>query len=105
MGVVAAIKRKRRVPGTEKKTVTQVTFDNSYAAGGEPLTAAQLGLKKVKEAHCDIVHGSEAEGIASSAFYDVATGLIHLQNTKTGKEVVAAVDCSHVIVSVTAYGH
>lgn len=106
MGVVATIIKKRRIPGTEKKTVTNVAFDNSYQAEGEPLTAAQLDLKKVSvgSSVCQVTHGSEAEGVGSSAWYDEAAGKIHLLNSKTGKEVVGAVDCSHVVVRVTAYG-
>lgn len=104
MGVVVTIKSKRRVVGTQKKVVAQVAFDNSYQAEGEPLTALQLDLRKVQDSHCEIVHGSEAEGIGSSAHYDAATGKIHLQNTKTGKEVVGAADCSHVVAQITAYG-
>lgn len=104
MGVVASIQSKRRVP-TEKRTITDVTFDNSYQAEGEPLTAAQLGLKVVKSAICNVIHGSEAEGVGSSAWYDVANSKLRLLNSKTGKEVVGAVDCQHVVVRVTAFGH
>lgn len=104
MGVVASIIKKRRVPGTEKRTITKVVFDNSYEAGGEPLTAAQLGLKVVKSAICQVIHGSEAEG-SPTAFYTPATSKIHLIGSKTGKEVAGAVDCSKVEVEVTAYGH
>lgn len=105
MGVSVVIKRKRRVVGSQKKVVAEVTFDNSYAENGEPLTAAQLGLKKVNESTSELVHGSEAEGIGSAAHYEAAAGKIHLFNSKTGKEVVGAADCSHVVVQVTAYGH
>lgn len=103
MGVVATILKKRRVPGTEKKTITKIVFDNSYQAEGEPCPAAQLGLKKVNSAFCQVIHGSEAEG-SPTAFYTPATGKIHLIGSKTGKEVAGAVDCSKVEVEVTAYG-
>ena len=104
MGVVAASVKKRRVPGSEKRTITKVTFDNSYAEGGEALTAAQLGLKKVKSALCQVIHGSEAEG-SPTAWYEPSTSKIHLIGSKTGKEVAGAVDCSKVVVEVTAYGY
>lgn len=104
MGVATEEIQKRRVPGSQKETITKVTFDNSYEAGGEPLAAAKLGLKTVKSAICVLIHGSEAEGVGSSAWYDAAAGKIHLQNAKTGKEVAGAVDCSHVVVEVHAKG-
>lgn len=105
MGVSVVIKRKRRVVGSQKKVVAEVTFDNSYTAEGEALTAAQLALKKVTESVSELVHGSEVEGIGSAVHYEAAAGKIHLLNSKTGKEVVGAADCSKVVVQVTAYGH
>jgi hypothetical protein len=104
MGVATARTQKARVPGTERRTVTKVTFDNSYEANGEPLPAAKLGLQHVDFAICTVIHGSEAEGVGTGASYEAATGKIHLLNSKTGKEVVAAVDCSHVVVEVVAFG-
>jgi hypothetical protein len=103
MGVAVSVTSKRRVP-SEKRSITDVTFDNSYQAEGEPLTAAQLGLKKVRSAICQVIHGSEAEG-SPTAWYDVANSKIRLINSKTGKEVVGAVDCSKVVVRVTALGY
>lgn len=103
MGVAASIGSKRRVP-SEKRTITDVTFDNSYQENGEPLTAAQLGLKKVRSAICQVIHGSEAEG-SPTAWYDPTTSKIHLIGSKTGKEVAGAVDCSKVVVRVTALGY
>lgn len=104
MGVVAASVKKRRVPGSEKRTITKVTFDNAYLENGEPLTAKQLGLKKVKSAFCQVIHGSEAEG-SPTAWYDVAGAKIRLISSKTGKEVAGAADMSKVVVEVTAYGY
>lgn len=104
MGVAIARNQKARVPGAEKRTVTKVTFDNAYQENGEPLTAAQLGLRHVDFATCNVTHGSEAEG-SPTAWYEPAVGKIHLISPKTGKEVAGAVDCSHVVVEVVAFGH
>ena len=37
-----------RVEGNKKVKVRDVTFDSSYATGGESLTAADVGLKKIE---------------------------------------------------------
>lgn len=103
MGVATARSQKARVPGSERRTITKVTFDNSYQENGEALTAAQLGLKKVDFAICSVIHGSEAEG-SPTAWYEPSKGLIHLIGSKTGKEVASAVDCSKVVVEVVAFG-
>lgn len=35
------------VSGNKKVRVYDITFDSSYPAGGEPLTASDVGLKKI----------------------------------------------------------
>lgn len=105
MPVTLSTVQTARPPGAERRTVTTVTLDNSYAEGGEPLTQAQLGLKKVLFADCQLLNGTEIEATpAAAAYYTPATEKIHLVNGKTSKEMVAAVDCSKVVVQVTAYG-
>lgn len=37
----------RTVFGNKRAVVAEITFDSSYPTGGEPLTAAQLGLASV----------------------------------------------------------
>jgi hypothetical protein len=104
MGVVVARTKKARVPGAERRTVTDVTFDNSYAEGGEPLTAEQLGLNSVDVAVCSLIHGSEStELLAGAAWY--SGGKLHLLDVKTGKEVASTKDMSKVVVQVVAFGH
>jgi hypothetical protein len=41
---VAVVETKRGVPGDTRELFANVTFDSTYPAGGEPLTAAQLGF-------------------------------------------------------------
>lgn len=83
--------------------LSEVTFDNSYASGGEPLTAAELGLQAVDFANCDIVAGSESSTLRpANCFYKEAK--LHLIDTATGKEMEATKDMSKVKVQVAAFG-
>lgn len=94
-----------RVPGAERTAVKTVTFDNSYAEGGESLTPGELGLTTVDYAVCTITHGSEsAELRPASAFYTPSTEKIHLIDSATGKEVAGTKDMSKVTVQVVAFG-
>jgi hypothetical protein len=93
------------VPGAEVRTINTVTLDNSYAEGGESLTANQLGLGSVTYAQCNVTHGtesSEVRGIA--AYYTPSTAKIHVIDSATGKEVAKEKDLSKVTVQVVAYG-
>lgn len=49
----------RSVFGTKRIVVADVDFDSSYPTGGESLTAADLGLKKI-----DLLLASPEEGIS-----------------------------------------
>jgi hypothetical protein len=82
--------------------VTDVTLDNSYAEGGEAVSAEQLGLASVDFAICSIVNGSESEEWVAEAFYK--GGKVHLISAKTGKEVAGTKDMSKVVVRVFAFG-
>lgn len=86
-------------------TTTDVTLDSSYFEGGESLTAAQLGLASVDTAVCTVKNGSEAEATPIvSAWYDPAKALIHVNNSKTGKEAASAANVEKVVVRVWAFG-
>lgn len=95
-----------RVVGAQRETITKVVFDNSYESGGEPLTAAQLGLNIVESATVDITNGSEneAEFPVETGWYSASTGLIHLMNSKTSKEVASTKNVEKVEALVTARG-
>lgn len=93
------------IPGAERRTITEITFDSSYAEGGEALTAKQLGLRIVEATVCNVIHGSEStELLAIAAFYTPSTSKIHLIDVKTGKEVASTKDMSKVVVQVLAFG-
>jgi len=86
-------------------SVTDVTLDSSYAEGGEPLTAEQLGLASVDYAVCTIKNGSEAEAVPiMGPWYDQAKSLLHLNDAKTQKELVKEKDVSKVVIRVLAFG-
>lgn len=104
MSVSTAVVRPAQVPGAERVALADVIFDASYAEGGEPLTPAQLGLRTVTFAICQIRNGSESEEFVAEAWYSPAQQKIHLISGKTGKEVASGKDMSKVNVRVTAWG-
>lgn len=106
LSAIAATRvQKPRVPGAEKFTITDIAFDNSYAEGGEKVTPEDLGLSRVTHSTCELVRGTESEeNVASSAHYDEETELLHLRDSKTGKEFTKEKDASKVIVRVLAWG-
>lgn len=95
-----------RVVGNQKETVTSVTCDNSYEEGGEPLTAAQLGIPNtIERTECLVTNGTEIEATpVDSASYSISEGKLKLINSKTSKELVKEIDASKVKVQITARG-
>jgi hypothetical protein len=105
MSVTVTKKPKISIPGAERRTITEITLDSSYALGGEVVTAAQLGLRHVDAAICSIIHGDEAK--SSELFAGVASysgGKIHVVNLKTGVEVAETKNLEKVVVQVVAFG-
>jgi hypothetical protein len=93
------------VIGALRATRTEVTLDSSYTEGGEPLTAAQLGLRLVDRATCTVKHGSEVEATAvGSVVYDQSAGKLIVNDYKTQKPMVKEKDLSKVVVIVDAWG-
>lgn len=95
--------------GNQIKTVTTVTLDNSYPTGGEPLTAAQLGLNVVQDAVCQVqVPGG---GGVVAAEYDIANAKLKAQvvgfdtDALVFGEAAAEADLSDAVVQVTAWGY
>lgn len=94
-----------RVPGAEKRTVTRITLDNAYPAGGEVVTPEDLGLQRVVFAQAEVVHGTEsAELRVANADYDVVNEKLKLFDNATGKELANGKDASKVVVQVVAWG-
>lgn len=103
----SVIKRitKASVPGSGRRSVTEVTLTNSYPEGGLLVSPKELGLQRVSDAFCVVKNGSEAEATAvGSVWYDKATGKIKVNDYKTQKEMVKEKDLSKVVVLVMAQG-
>jgi hypothetical protein len=88
------------VPGAERVTVTDVTFDSSYPTGGESVTAADLGLTSVTFAITSIK--TAGTGSVTEAFYVTSTGL--LKAYTAAAEVANATDLSAVTAQIVAFG-
>jgi hypothetical protein len=92
---------RNHVPGEYTLTITDVVFDASYPTGGEPLTAAQLGLSTVKWAEAEV----KVAGVGSvtAVRYNEATAAL-LAYTAAA-EVANLTDLSAVTARVYAYGY
>ena len=88
------------VPGAERYTVTDVVFDSSYPTGGEPLTAADLGLTSVSFAISSVK--TAGTGSVTDVFYDIANA--KLKAYAAAAEIANATDISAVAAQVVAFG-
>jgi len=95
-----------RIVGSQRETITNVTFDNSYQAGGEPLTVAQLGLSVLDSPPIvNLLAGTESSTVrVSDVYYTTADEKLHAIDNATGKEVESAKDLSKVKVQIVARG-
>lgn len=88
------------VPGAGRITVTDVTFDASYPTGGEPLTAADLGLAVVDFGIATVkVAGT---GSVTAVAYDVANA--KLLAYAAAAQIASTTDLSAVTATVVAFG-
>lgn len=96
------------MPGSRRQTVCTVQLDSEYAAEGEPITAAELGLTRIDWAFCLPLQASESEtvefGFAKYEVKTATTGVIRAYNYKSQKEVATGKDVSKVILQIVAYG-
>lgn len=105
MAVSTTISKTAKVPGSQRRTVSTVTLDSSYAENGEPLTAAELGLSSVDYAHCQLLTGSEAEAVdVGWANYNVEKSLLEVYEGKSQKQMAATKNLEKVKVQVIAFG-
>ncbi len=89
-----------QIVGAQKETITDVTLDNSFASGGEPLVPSDLGLSKVSSSWCQIKSVGGTVNVANAVYDNSA--LLHVYD-ETPAEVTG--DLSNVVITVTAYGH
>lgn len=105
MAVTATKVRHDDVHGNQRCTVTDVTFDSSYPTGGEPLTAADLGLREVQSAVATIKTPTAAATAIVSAVYDIANSKLKVNTI--GAEVANATNLTTtttLVVQVVAFG-
>lgn len=95
-----------RVVGAQRETITNVTFDNSYASGGEPLAVSALGLNVLDGPPVvTVLAGTESATVrVSDVSYVTSTEKLKAIDNATGKEVEAGKDLSKVVVQVVARG-
>ena len=93
-----------QIAGNQKRTFTDVTFDSGYVTGGEPVTAADLGLNRIDVAHTADLEATGGVVNVSSARYVQSTSKIKLYD-ETPAEVANAADVATTIVRVIAYGY
>ena len=92
------------LPGAEPRVFADVTFDNSYAEGGEAFTPESVGFSQFSvDPIPAITHGSESEELQACAVY-YAEEALHILDAATGKEMAKEKDMSHVTARVTCYG-
>lgn len=90
------------VPGNNKYVIKTVTFDSSYATGGEALTAVTLGLESV---HIVLLSMENSGYVAQ---YDYTNSKVALYEAGADgailDEVANTTDVSAVVVRVLAFG-
>lgn len=100
--VVALLKRAKNL--TLHQNIAEVTFDNSYPTGGEPVTPAQFGVRSI-----DMMLITNNGGYIFE--YDHVNNKIKAYNSTTGvalaspgSEVVAATNLSAVVLRALVIG-
>lgn len=108
MAVSATIVDTARVPGARRQSVVEVTLDNSYATEGEPITAEELGLKRIIWGIALPLTGTESETTELNFVVferkTDTTAVIKAFNYKTQKEIASTKDLSKVKCLVWATG-
>jgi len=91
------------VPGNRKMTTATVTFDSSYATGGEAITVTDLGLVRLDYLVVDAGAGYLAQWDGSLTSPKI---LLYRQTAATGAlvQVPSTTDVSAISVKVLAFG-
>jgi len=107
MAIKAKVLERARVPGAERVTFTEVTFDSEYAKEGEPCTAKELGLRRIiGRPRVSIINATEAEALPIlCVYYDTKESKLRAINAKNQKEIEEKKDLSKVVVVVEARGY
>ena len=102
MAVSTTVDKTPQVPGAQRFSVSSVTFDSKYVTGGEPLTAAELGLTRVDWAIATVKKVGGTVNVAQ-AVYNVEKSTLQLFD-ETPAEVASEADVSNIVVQVVAFG-
>src|ERR1700741_2692231 len=62
-----------QIPGLGAARLVDVTFDSSYPPGGEPLTATDLGLRRVRAFIPCGVAGNSTDTLGGDVRYNIST--------------------------------
>lgn len=92
-----------RKNGNKKEIDWDITWDSSYASGGEEVTARELGMRRVDDVNAKFLSGSESATLRPTNCY-YSGGKFHLIDSATGKEMEATKDMSKVKTRVTVIG-
>lgn len=86
------------VEGNKRVVTADVTFDNSYLTGGEPVTPAALGLSSILFVHA----GTKTNYMIQ---FDAAAVKLLAFISSTGLQVANAVDLSALSIRVRFVGN
>lgn len=100
----AAVRQVRDSHGNQIATVTDVTADGSYAAGGAPVTAAALGLAFVQSGVANILTSAATGNAVDAAVIPQTDGSIKLKLNAAAAEVANAAGTG-LVVRVLAFGY
>lgn len=108
MAVSTTVVDTARVPGSRREVVAEVTLDNSYEAGGEPINATEFGLVRFSYGWVFQLTGTEAEttelGWVAFVKKTDTTAVLEAYNYKTQKPIATGKDLSKVKVLVYVRG-
>lgn len=95
----------RSIAGAKRRHLAEITLDSSYATGGYEIKPAQLGLRVIDDAPCNLKVGSGAEATTvGGASYDPATKKLKVQSYKTQAEIANATNLASVVIQMEAWG-
>lgn len=90
--------------GTYTFLVTEVTFDTSYATGGETLSPSSVGLREIAWIIPGSSEGFEIEAIKTNPSSWLLQMFANSANTNTATEIASGLDRSAVSVDCLIIG-
>lgn len=91
-----------RIVGSQKETITDVTFDSSYPTGGEAITPADLSLNRIDSATCEIKTVGGTVNVANAHYDEVNSKIVVYDETPA--EVGNGNSLATLVVRVKARG-